>query len=94
MTSKNKLTNGERLMRIETEVKTRFESIDKNLDEMKDLMEKHMDFHTQRDEQMKKDYVNKNEFAPVKNVVYGLVGIILISVIGAVLALIINNGGL
>ena len=39
----------------------------------------------------KKDMVSKTEFAPVKIIVYGLVGTILTSVLGALLALIITK---
>lgn len=38
---------------------------------------------------VKGEYVTKTEFRPVKNIVYGLVGAILISVIGAILVLVI-----
>lgn len=34
-------------------------------------------------------YVTKDEFAPVKLIVYGLVGMILVAVIGAVIALVV-----
>ena len=36
-------------------------------------------------------YVSKEQFAPVKNIVYGLVGIILTSVIGAILLLVLKS---
>lgn len=35
------------------------------------------------------DFVSKDEFEPVKRLVYGLVSLILITVVGAVLALVI-----
>ena len=38
------------------------------------------------------DYVRKSEFAPVQRIVYGLVGIILVSFIGGVFTLIVNKG--
>lgn len=34
-------------------------------------------------------YVTKDEFAPVKLVVYGLVGVILVAVMGAIIALVV-----
>ena len=37
------------------------------------------------------DYVTREEFSPIKNIVYGLVGIILTSVIGALVALVIQK---
>jgi hypothetical protein len=38
---------------------------------------------------MKSDFVTQAEFAPIKSVVYGLVGTTLTGVLGAILALII-----
>ena len=43
------------------------------------------------DTKMNNNYVSKEEFEPVKNIVYGLVGIILIAVIGALLALVVQG---
>ncbi len=40
---------------------------------------------------LKGTYVTQDQFAPVKTIVYGLVGIILVSVVGALLTLIINK---
>ncbi len=48
-----------------------------NVSEMKDKMEK--------------DYVTQDEFKPVKNIVYGLVGLILTSVVGALIALVLKQ---
>lgn len=36
-------------------------------------------------------YVTKDQFDPVKNIVYGLVALILVAVVGALVALIIIN---
>ena len=36
-------------------------------------------------EALKKDYVTQQEFAPVKRVVYGAVGVILLGALGAIL---------
>lgn len=45
-------------------------------------------------EDISQNYVTKDAFEPVRNVVYGLVGLILISVVGALIALVITiNGG-
>ena len=38
---------------------------------------------------LRSSYVSKDEFDPVKKIVYGLVGLILVSVMGAVLGLVI-----
>jgi hypothetical protein len=42
-------------------------------------------------EKMEKDYVTQDEFKPVKNIVYGLVGLILTSVVGALIALVLKQ---
>ena len=41
--------------------------------------------------QLTGDYVTKQEFLPVRNVVYGLVGLILMSVVGALLLLVVKG---
>lgn len=35
-------------------------------------------------------YVSKEEFEPIKNIVYGLVGLILVAVVGALVALVVG----
>lgn len=37
------------------------------------------------------NYITKTEFAPVKNIVYGMVGLILFGVIGAILAVVVKR---
>lgn len=41
-------------------------------------------------ENMKNDYISRAEFDPIKNIVYGMVSIILVGVIGAIVALVIK----
>lgn len=41
-------------------------------------------------EQLKGGYVTKDEFEPIKRVVYGLVGTVLLSFMGAILALVVK----
>jgi hypothetical protein len=41
--------------------------------------------------QMKTDYVNRREFEPVRNIVYGAVGLILMAVLGALIALVVQH---
>lgn len=36
-------------------------------------------------------YVTKEEFEPIKKIVYGLVGLILVSVVGAVVSLVVRQ---
>ena len=42
-------------------------------------------------EKMEKDYVTQDEFKPVKNIVYGVVGLLLTSVVGALIALVLKQ---
>lgn len=42
-------------------------------------------------DKIEKNYVTQDQFEPVKKIVYGLVGIILFGVVGAILALVINK---
>ena len=43
---------------------------------------------------VKNNYVTKDEFDPVKKIAYGVVSVILIGVLGAILTIVINNGGI
>ena len=42
-------------------------------------------------ETLKTNYVTRDEFTPVKSIVYGMVGIILIAVFGALIALVVKQ---
>lgn len=44
------------------------------------------------DEKVSNGYVTKEEFAPIKQLVYGVVSLVTIAVIGALLELIIRGG--
>lgn len=41
-------------------------------------------------EQMKKDYVKQDEFFPIKSIVYGMVSVILLSVVVGLVTLIVK----
>lgn len=43
------------------------------------------------DGKLNSHYVTKEEFEPIKKVVYGLVGIILVAVVGAVVSLVVTS---
>jgi hypothetical protein len=45
------------------------------------------------DQKVSTHYVSKEEFEPIKKIVYGLVSLILIAVVGALVALVVNGGG-
>jgi hypothetical protein len=40
---------------------------------------------------LKSDYVTRDEFSPIKSIVYGLVGIVLTAVVGALVALVVKQ---
>ena len=40
--------------------------------------------------QLEEDYVNRSEFIPVQRIVYGMVGIILVAVLGALITLVLR----
>lgn len=42
-------------------------------------------------DKLEKEYVTKDQFEPVKNIVYGLVSLILVAVVGALVALVIKK---
>lgn len=42
------------------------------------------------DMKISQHYVSKEEFEPIKKIVYGLVGLILVGVVGALLALVVG----
>lgn len=63
--------------RQQTGVEVKLEFIIKELDEIKAKLEK--------------NYVSQEAFIPVKNTVYGLVSLILITVFGAFLRIVISN---
>ena len=58
------------------------------------LLKKDLEYIKLQVDQLREDihseYVRKSEFQPVQKIVYGLVSLILISVVGALLALIIK----
>jgi len=57
-------------------IQTDISYIKKEVDEIKNLVQE--------------KYVTKEEFIPIKNIVYGMVGLILVGVFGALLALVIK----
>ena len=42
-------------------------------------------------EKLEKNYVTQDQFEPVKKIVYGLVGLILVAVVGALIGLVIKK---
>lgn len=65
---------------LETQVAVIGTKVD-NIEEKVTNIEKKLEGH----------YVTKDEFEPIKKIVYGMVGLILVAVVGALLALVIIN---
>ena len=45
------------------------------------------------DTKVSNNYVSKEEFEPIKKIVYGVVGLILVAVVGALVALVVGAQG-
>ena len=75
--------------RLETS-EQRFSEMDKRGQHNAELLVR-IDERTARQERDTAKYVTREEFAPIKGLVYGLVGLLLTGVIGAVLALVIRK---
>lgn len=63
---------------------TKIALIAKDIGYMKDKLE-------DVDNKLSSHYVSKEEFEPVKKIVYGLVGLILVAVMGAVVSLVVRS---
>lgn len=84
MPKNSSIKNGERLVKIETTMKyvnEKLSNIEKKIDDIAIKQEN--------------EYLTKDEFetkfAPVKTIVYGLVSIVLVTVLGAILSIVIIN---
>lgn len=64
-------------MKSESPVSVKLDWIQKDITEIKEKLER--------------DYVTRQEFNPVKNVVYGMVSTMLLAVLGAIVALVIKQ---
>lgn len=65
------------------------ENIDTSLTEIKETIEKNRADREKKEEDNDKRYVNRDQFEPVKNLVYGATGLILVAVVGAMIALVV-----
>ena len=63
--------------REQTGIEVKLEFIIKELDEIKAKLEK--------------NYVTSEEFKPVKTIVYGMVALVLTTVVGGIVALVVKN---
>lgn len=84
----NKCTErGENIIRMTEQIKALSEEQRKT----NDKIDKFIDAHAKILEKMDEKFVSNDAFTPVKNIVYGLVGAILMAVVGAVMAVILTN---
>lgn len=80
--------NDVRLAKIEYKIDIMCRSLDELKLNVKDLVKD----YDMRESNCVKLFVNKDQFDPVKKVVYGMVAVILMSVIGGLVALLIRTG--
>lgn len=66
--------------------------IQKDVGYMKDKFDEVKEQLNGMDTRLSSHYITKEEFEPVKKIVYGLVGVILLAVVGAVVSLVLTNG--
>lgn len=59
--------------------------------EIKDMRREIADNYVRKEQfnSVENSYIKREEFAPVKSIVYGLVGLIMVSVVSAILALVV-----
>lgn len=63
------------------------------IDERTKAMNERMELRNRQVDAELEQKVSKDEFSPIKSIVYGGVGVILMSVIGAILTLVIKGTG-
>lgn len=89
-----KLEGIERLFEERFEnIKERFDNVGSRFNDLTadiQRVEKNISDHEQHDEQM---FVTKDEHTPIKNVVYGMVSIILLLVLSSIVYLVISGRG-
>ncbi len=87
------LTQKEQLIKLGTQLETVIGSQAEMKNSIRDLDKKFDDKFGEMERDNKEQFVRKEEFDPIKRLVYGGVSIVLVSVIGAIVALVISNGG-
>ncbi len=78
---------GENIVRMTEQIKTLSDEQRKT----NDKLDKFVETHEKILEKMDEKYVSSEAFTPVKNLVYGLVGAVLMAVVGAVMTLILTH---
>lgn len=76
-----------------TEALSKFSNVHTELLEIKtsikELQEAHRKF--MREDEIKKDYITRTEFEPIKRVVYGAIGTVLLGILGAIVSLVLRK---
>lgn len=70
---------------------TKIALIQKDIGFIKETMKDMKDSVGDVKEQLGSQYVSKDEFEPIKKLVYGVVGLFLTGIVGAILALVIRS---
>jgi hypothetical protein len=71
-------------------MKNEITHIKKDVEEIKSLIKDHMDWEALKYNELRNVYVSKEQFLPVKSIVYGLVSIVLTAVAGALIYLVVK----
>lgn len=67
------------------------ESLKKDVEYIKDMLKDLKDYFIRTQEKNEKKFVTHDQFRPVKLIVYGMVSIIMVSVLGSILSNIIQK---
>jgi len=78
------------LERLESDLRSSSDNINKKIDFSEQRMTKKID---ELEADLKENYVRKDHFTPIQKIVYGLVGLTLTSVAGALIATVVNKPG-
>lgn len=71
-------------------MKNEITHIKKDVQEIKEMLKEHTDWEALRYTELKCDFVSKEQFFPVKSIVYGMVSLILTAVAGALIYLVVK----
>jgi preprotein translocase subunit Sss1 len=83
-----------KITRLETQMNTvnqKLDCLDKKFDTFQGSINDTLDQGLKDMQAMMENYTRKEEFLPVQKITYGLVGLILTGVIGAILALVLKQ---
>lgn len=71
-------------------MKNEITHIKRDVEDIKKMLKDHADWEALKYSELKNDFVSKEQFLPVKSIVYGLVSIVLTAVAGALVYLVVK----